>query len=84
MDNAPAKIEFLFTELQAGLTFARLALSFKADDAKIERNRKNARKAWDSLLHFQGRISLSREEKTKFEEGKKELRAALHRLGEKV
>ena len=84
MDNAPAKVEFLFTELQAGLTFARIALSSKTDDAKTERNRKNARKAYDSLLHFQGRISLSVEEKKKYEEGKKELKAALQRLGEKV
>lgn len=84
MDNAPAKVEFLFTELQAGLTFARIALNSKANDAKIERNRKNARKAYDSLLHFQKRISLSPEEKTRLEEGKKELKAALQRLGEKV
>lgn len=84
MDNAPAKIEFLFTELKTGLTFARIALNTKANDTKMERNRKNARKAYDCLLHFQGRISLSRVEKMKFEEGKKELKAALQRLGEKV
>lgn len=85
MDKAPAAVDFLFTELGSGLTFARIALTTKTDDAKrIQRNRQNARKAYDSLLHFQGRVSLSQAEKTRLEEGKKELRAALQQLGEKV
>ena len=85
MDKVSANVEFLFAELASGLTFARLARGARPDDPeKLERNRKNARKAYDSLLHFRPRASLSPEERTRFEEGKKELQEALRTLGENV
>lgn len=78
-------VDFLLTELDTGLTFARLALAARSDNPqKRERNRKNARKAYDSLLRFQARTAFSSPEKTRLEEGKKELRAALRSLGEKL
>ncbi len=43
--------EFPNTELQAGLTFCRLALDAQ-DAAKRARNRINARKAYRAILHF--------------------------------
>lgn len=79
-----APIEFLFTELDTGLTFARIAVGAKPDSTRTERNRKNARKAYDSLLHFQEKTPMSPSEKTRLEAGKKELREALRSLGEKV
>lgn len=42
---------FLKTELKTGLTFAKIALESK-DPSKISRNTLNARKAYDTLLHF--------------------------------
>lgn len=78
-------VEFLFTELQSGLTFAHLAISApQSYTDKVERNRKNARKAYDSLLRFQGGISLSQEEAARFESGKNALKQALRALGEVV
>jgi len=85
MYRSSGTVEFLFAELTAGLTFARIAIGAKPQDAdKIERNRKNARKAYDSLLHFQENISLTGEEKKRYESGKSELKAALRCLGEQV
>ncbi|HEY6253368.1 MAG TPA: hypothetical protein VI685_25710 [Candidatus Angelobacter sp.] len=83
-DLGSANVEFLFTELETGLTFARLASAAKDNPTKVERNTRNARKAYDSLLHFQERVSLSPEAKVKFEAGKDELRDSLRLLGEKV
>jgi len=82
-NSSATGVEFLFTELQSGLTFAHLAISAPQNHReKVERNRKNARKAYDSLLRFQGGISLTKEEAERFETGKNELRQALRALGE--
>jgi len=84
-DLASASVGFLFAELHTGLTFAEIALSASGDDpGKLERNRENARKAYDSLLRFQGRTVLSAEEAAELETGKEKLKTALKALGEQV
>ncbi|HKR85113.1 MAG TPA: hypothetical protein VJS37_13230, partial [Terriglobales bacterium] len=51
VNTAVAETQFLRTELLAGLNFSKIARDSK-DELKIERNRANARKAYDALLHF--------------------------------
>jgi hypothetical protein len=77
--------EFLLTEMNTGITFAKLAVSArKTDSKKMERNRKNARKAYDSLLHFQDRVALSAQQAAALKAGKKQLQQLLRALGEAV
>lgn len=79
------RVKFLLTEIETGLTFAHVAVTAKPNQKdKIERNRKNARKAYDTLLRFQPQVSFSEEENAKFKAGKKKLEAALRVLGEPV
>lgn len=77
-------VDFLFAELQAGLTFAHIAGSKTSATDKIERNRCNARKAYDSILHFRERVALSDPDVAKLTEGLSELKKALQGLGEAV
>lgn len=50
-----AGADFLRIDVQAGLTFAGLALGTDNKE-KQERNRKNARKAYDTILRLSGRV----------------------------
>ena len=63
--------------------FSKIARDSK-DELKIERNRANARKAYDALLHFIPAAALSLEEAKEVALGMAELKAALRRLGEDV
>jgi hypothetical protein len=44
-------LQFLQSELETGMTFASLALDGQTEE-KRERNRQNARKAYDTAKHF--------------------------------
>lgn len=78
-------IDFLFTELSSGFTFAGVALSaLPGDRERIERNTHNARKAYDTILRFQERTFMRDAEKVRLAEGLDELKKALRSLGEKV
>jgi hypothetical protein len=77
-------VDFLFAELQAGLTFARIATAKRSSPEKRTRNTSNARKAYDSILHFRERVALSNAETTKLKHGMNELKKALQGLGETV
>ena len=63
-DMKAISVEFLRTELATGLTFSRIALEAK-HESKVARNRVNARRAYDTLLHFTPGTSLSAEEARK-------------------
>lgn len=73
--------QFVNAELDTGLTFARIALGAKGRD-KVERNRVNARKAYDSAMHFLPSTSLSADEAGPIKEKISALAAALTKLGE--
>lgn len=45
------ELEFLRAEALTGMTFAKIALGSRHQE-KIDRNRANARKAYDTLLRF--------------------------------
>ncbi|HEY6971029.1 MAG TPA: hypothetical protein VJA94_17595 [Candidatus Angelobacter sp.] len=84
-NSLPSNVEFLFTELKTGLTFANMAISAPADKTeRIERDRKNARKAYDTLLKFQSRVLFSEAEEVKFAAGLEDLETALRKLGESI
>jgi len=72
---------FVNAELDTGLTFARIALGAKGSD-KVDRNRVNARKAYDSAMHFLPSTSLNTEEAGAIKEKISALQAALTKLGE--
>ena len=78
-----AETQFLHNEIHPGLSFTKIALEAE-DPSKIERNRTNARKAYDALLHFIPNAVLSPEETTQINSGLAELKADLQKLGEEV
>ena len=52
-------IDFMRTEISMGLAFAKVASSAGDQIQKRERNRANAQKAYDGLLKFLPRLSLT-------------------------
>ncbi len=75
--------QFVNVELDTGLTFARIALGAKGPK-KIERNRINARKAYDSALHVISNLILDAEQSATVREKVSALKASLEKLGEKL
>jgi hypothetical protein len=75
---------FLKTELNVGLSFARIALqSLELGwKEKSNRNRVAARRAYDALLRFRSRGNLSASQVAEFDQGFASLRERLNRLGE--
>lgn len=82
-DPTVLEIGFLRTELQVGLTLSRLAVDAHHLD-KAQRNRANARKAYDSVVHFMTRVSCTPDEAIEIKSKLSELKSALHGLGEKI
>ena len=74
-------IDFLRTELETGVTFANLALNAQ-DLPKHERNRANARTAYDKFQEYASGIALSREETRELTELSSELKRLLLTLEE--
>lgn len=77
------EIEFIRAEALTGLTFARIALGSRHQD-KIDRNRVNAKKAYDTLLRFMPRDNATTEEWDEVRAKIAELKTQLQRLGENV
>lgn len=76
-----ASTDFLKVDLETALTFTSLALQAK-DHEKRERNRKAARKAYDTVVHLMGRVTLNEAETSFFKEQLEHLRSNLVELGE--
>lgn len=76
-----AQAVFLKTELQTGLTFAKVALESK-DPNKILRNTLNARKAYDTLLHFLKEAELNNADQVKVQQLLRKLKSDLLELGQ--
>ena len=76
-------LDFLKVEVQTGLTFAGIALGEEPGSAQRERNRLNARKAYDTVLGLRPRFEVPQDTAgRKIDEGLQRLRSALERLGE--
>lgn len=74
---------FLRAELFAGMTRANIAQN-TLDESKKQRNRVEARKAYDAILRFLPGTFLSQEENEQIDSGLKDLKFALRLLGEEV
>ena len=74
-------VEFLNIEADTGLMFAGIAAE-SDDGAKAARNRENARKAYDTILRFIGRISLTAAESEALDTKMAKLKQGLQTLGE--
>ncbi len=77
-----AGANFLLTEIETSLTFARAALSAGDNFEKRERNRANARKGYDTLLGFCQRYAVPPSAEQDFADKLCHLRNALRTLGE--
>jgi hypothetical protein len=80
-DPIPAEVEFLRTEVRTGLTLSAIALR-GGDKSRVDRNRVNARKAYDALLHFIPKVPLTNEEAGEINVKLAELKSELRLLGE--
>jgi hypothetical protein len=73
-------LHFVNTELDTGLTFARIAIGSKTRSKK-ERNSANARKAHQSALHMLQQLSLSKGEASAIADKLSTLKSSLEKLG---
>ena len=78
-----AGTEFIRAELLSGMTRAKIAQN-TSDESKRQRNRREARKAYDAILRFLPATFLSREEQKEIDSKLIELKFALRSLGEEV
>ncbi|HEX3319716.1 MAG TPA: hypothetical protein VHR84_03365 [Terriglobales bacterium] len=74
-------LDFLRTELETGMTFAKVALSANNED-KIRRNQLNARKAYDSFQRYKSRPPVSDADAEELKAKAVELKKLLIKLGE--
>ncbi len=80
--SSSAQVQFIFAELSAGLTFALIAR--RATDEVRVRNRAHARTAYDSIVRFAERVSMTRKESRDVHTQITSLRTRLEDLGEKL
>ena len=76
-------VEFLRTELRTGLTMAKIARKAQSPN-KADRNRVNARKAYDTALRFFAKTALTEEEAEELRGMITRLKLALSELGEEL
>lgn len=80
-DISNSGFDFLKTELHTGLTLASIAAE-TGDGEKSERNRKNARRAYDVVQRTKERVLLTPEQAQEVSLMLNKLRRALEKLGE--
>ncbi len=76
--------DFLITELKTGMMFAGIARRSSRDPRKVDRNRRNARKAYDTVLKFMGTVQLTGSEDVLIRERLQQLKKVLVDLGEPI
>ena len=83
LDPTVFEIGFLRTELEVGFTLSRLAME-SSQLAKKKRNRINARKAYNAVVHFMTRVSCTPDEATEIKSKLSLLKSELQKLGEEI
>ena len=83
VDPTPAAVDFLRTELRTGLTLTRLAFRASQPD-KSSRTRAHARRAYDTVVRFTPKVSLSPDETKEVKTKLERLRSELKLLGEAI
>ena len=74
--------KFILVELDTALTFAEMASQAGADDESRARNRRNARSAYDTVVHLCRHFVFTRTEMVELRQKFKVLKAGLESLGE--
>lgn len=74
-------VEFLRTELRVGLTAVKIAQTSK-DEARRNRNWRNAQDAYESVLRFLPKLTLTSKEVDELQSGLATLKAELQKLSE--
>ena len=75
--------DFLKIDAETALTFTQIALEADAPE-KRDRNRKNARKAYDTILHLRKKVEFSPSQDKFMNEKIEQLKGDLITLGEKL
>ena len=75
-------VDFLFADLETGLAFCEIAAIVDRDKKTRQRNRGNARKAYDTVLKLSENLALTSQEKIAFDAKAAALKRALQALGE--
>jgi len=75
--------QLLKIDIEAALTFARIAASAEAGSDKRARNQRNGRTAYDSVQHLRKNVFMTPQQEHELDAGLSELRSALRGLGEK-
>lgn len=76
-------LRFLLTEIQTGLMFAHLAgCSVPDQTERIQRNLRNARRAYQAILKFRDRVQLDEIENLQIETGLERLKTVLEDFAE--
>jgi hypothetical protein len=74
-------VDFLKVDVETALTFSKIAIE-SFDPAKKKRNRKNARKGYDTILRFMSKVSMEDEDTDYLSDRLRELKSNLQNLGE--
>ena len=77
-------LQFLKIDLDLGLTFAQIALNPNCGDQRRARNQANARKVYDTAVHWKGRLTISEPDTVEIDTKLRRLRSALEKLGERI
>lgn len=77
-------VDFLSTDLDTALTMAEIALGARGDSEKRLRNTRNARRAYNAVLYFSKRVTLTSRKERELGEKLSRLQAALQELGESI
>lgn len=83
-DLRTQRVRFLRTELELGTTFAGIALQKGSNADKKQRNKVNARKAYESVLQHLESMTMTTEETQDFRTRLAALKSMLLTLGEQV
>jgi hypothetical protein len=73
-------VEFLLTDMRTGMTFLDIAEVTQSSEVR-DRNRRNARLAYDTVVRIMSRLSPTAEERSNLENGLSELRQRLIAVG---
>jgi len=75
--------ELLRIDIEAALTFSRIASGADPQSDKRSRNQKNGRAAYDSVQHLRKNVSMTAQQAQELDDGLGNLRSVLEALGEK-
>jgi hypothetical protein len=74
--------DFLKVDLETSLTFSALALQYKDNPEKRERNQANARRGYDTILRLAKKVVLDQQDARFISRHLRRLKSELQQLGE--